>query len=118
LRAVIHNQRVNVGADTENYQVRDIAAIVQRLVRGTGIVYTGEVGKDPRDYRVDFTKLGKLLPDFRLEYALAAGMEELLSRYRAHGFSAGDFDGDQFVRLRTLRHRLDRVTERPQAKTA
>src|SRR5438477_5353744 len=57
-REVIHNQRVNVGGDAENYQVRDIAAIVQRLVPGTHIVYTGEVGKDPRDYRVDFSKLG------------------------------------------------------------
>jgi hypothetical protein len=63
--------------------VRDIAAIVQRLVPGTGIVYTGEVGKDPRDYRIDFAKLGRLLPDFRLEYTLAAGMEELLARFRA-----------------------------------
>ena len=117
-REVIHNQPVNVGGDTENYEVRDIAAIVQRLVPGTGIVYTGEVGKDPRDYRVDFAKLGRLLPDFRLEYTLAAGMEELLARYRAHGFSAGDFDGEQFVRLRTLRHRLDRVTGEPQRKTA
>jgi len=117
-RAAIHNQRVNVGGDAENYRVRDIAAIVQRLVPGTGIVYTGEVGKDPRDYRVDFTRLGKLLPDFRLEYTLAAGMEELLLRYRAHGFSAGDFDGDRFVRLRTLRYRLDRVTAEPQRQTA
>jgi len=87
-------------------------------VPGTGIVYTGEVGKDPRDYRVDFAKLGKLLPEFRLDYTLAAGMEELLARFRAHGFSAGDFDGDQFVRLRTLRHRLDRVAEGPQRRTA
>jgi nucleoside-diphosphate-sugar epimerase len=117
-RAVIHNQRVNVGGEAENYQVRDIAAIVQRLVPGTSIVYTGEVGKDPRDYRVDFTRLASLLPDFRLEYTLAAGMEELLSRYRVHSFSAGDFDGERFVRLRTLRHRLDRVTLEPQSKTA
>jgi len=116
-RIAIHNQRVNVGGDAENYQVRDIAAIVQRLVPGTSIVYTGEVGKDPRDYRVDFARLGKLLPDFRLDYTLAAGMEELLSRYRAHGFSERDFDSDQFVRLRTLRHRLDRVMGVPQAKT-
>jgi nucleoside-diphosphate-sugar epimerase len=49
---------------------------------------------------------------------LKAGMEELLSRYRAHGFSARDFDGDQFVRLRTLRHRLDRVMGEPRRKTA
>src|SRR5262249_25614192 len=119
-RAAIHNQSVNIGSDAENYQVRDIAAIVQRLVPGTAIVYTGEVGKDPRDYRVDFGKLGRLLPDFRLEYTLAAGMEELLSRYREHGFSVRDFDGEQFVRLRTLRHRLDRVTggSEPRRKTA
>jgi nucleoside-diphosphate-sugar epimerase len=117
-RAVIHNQRVNVGGDAENYRVRDIAAIVQRLVPGTGLVYTGEVGKDPRDYCVDFARLGRLLPNFRLEYTLAAGMEELLELYRAHGFSARDFDGDQFVRLRTLRHRLDRVTGGLQATMA
>src|SRR5215471_17784845 len=117
-RADIHNQSVNIGGDRENYRVRDIADIVARLVPGASIVYTGEVGKDPRDYRVDFTRLGKLLPDFRLDYTLAAGMEELLARYRAHGFSARDFDGDQFVRLRTLRHRLDRVAGEPQRKTA
>jgi hypothetical protein len=37
-----------------------------------------------------------------------AGMEELLARDRAHGFSTRDFDGEQFVRLRTLGHRPDR----------
>ena len=90
--------------------MRDIAAIVQRLGPGTHIVYTGEVGKDPRDYRVDFAKLGRLLPDFRLQYTLAAGMEGLLAQFYDHRFSVADFDGDKFVRLRTLRHRLDRLT--------
>jgi nucleoside-diphosphate-sugar epimerase len=117
-RAVIHNQAVNVGGDAENFQVRDVADIVKRLVPTADILYTGAVGKDPRDYRVDFGKLRRLLPDFRLDYALAAGMEELLERYRNHRFSARDFDGDRFVRLRTLRHRLDRLTAEPQRKTA
>lgn len=108
-RAAIHNQAVNIGGNAENYQVRDVAALVQKLVPGAGVVFTGEVGKDPRDYRVDFAKLGRLLPDFRLEYTLESGMAELHERFLAHRFSAADFDGDQFVRLRTLRHRLDRV---------
>jgi nucleoside-diphosphate-sugar epimerase len=108
-RAAIHNQSVNVGGDVENYQVRDIADIVRHLVPGASIVYTGEIGKDPRDYRVDFAKLGRLLPDFRLEYSLAAGMEGLLAQFYDHRFSASDFDGDKFVRLRTLRHRLNRL---------
>ncbi len=109
-REAIHNQSVNIGGDVENYQVRDIADIVQHLVPGATIVYTGEVGKDPRDYRVDFAKLGRLLPEFRLQYTLAAGMEGLLAQFYDHRFSAADFDGDQFVRLRTLRHRRDRLT--------
>jgi nucleoside-diphosphate-sugar epimerase len=117
-RAAIHNQSVNVGGDAENYQVRDIADIVRHLVPGTSIVYTGEVGKDPRDYRVDFGKLARLLPDFRLEYTLAAGMEGLLAQFYDHRFSAADFDGDQFVRLRTLRHRLDRLVLPSAAKAA
>jgi len=117
-RSAIHNQSINVGGDVENYRVRDIAAIVQRLVPSANIVYTGEVGKDPRDYRVDFAKLSRLLPNFRLEYTLSTGMEELLAHYRAHGFSAQDFDGDRFVRLRTLRHRLDRLMAEPPRKTA
>jgi nucleoside-diphosphate-sugar epimerase len=108
-RAAIHSQSVNVGADAENHQVRDVADIVRHLVPGASVVYTGEVGKDPRDYRVDFGKLGRLLPDFRLEYNLAAGMEGLLAQFYDHRFSAADFDGDKFVRLRTLRQRLDRV---------
>jgi nucleoside-diphosphate-sugar epimerase len=117
-RSVIHNQSVNIGGDAENFQVREVADLVKRLVPTADIVYTGEVGSDPRDYRVDFGKLGRLLPDFRLEYTLAAGMEELLERYREHGFSARDFDGDRFVRLRTLRHRLERLTAEPQKETA
>jgi nucleoside-diphosphate-sugar epimerase len=108
-RETIHNQAVNIGGDAENYQVKDVAELVKRLVPGAGVVFTGEVGKDPRDYRVDFAKLRRLLPDFRLEYTLASGMEELHGRYLAHGFSAADFDGDQFVRLRTLRDRLGRL---------
>jgi nucleoside-diphosphate-sugar epimerase len=108
-RPAIHNQVVNIGADAENYQVRDVAEIVQRLVPGARIRYTGEVGQDPRDYRVDFGKLGRLLPGFALQYDLERGLVELLAKYREHGFSTTDFDGDRFVRLRTLRDRIDRV---------
>ena len=95
-RAEIHNQSVNIGGDAENYQVRNIAEIVQRLVPRANVVYTGEIGKDPRDYCVDFAKLRRLLPDFRLQYTLEAGMEELLAQLSRHRFSAADFDGDQF----------------------
>jgi hypothetical protein len=105
-REAVHNRAVNVGANRENFQVRDVGDQVQRLVPSARITYTGEVGADPRNYRVRFDLLGEVLPDFRLEYDLARGMEELHRKMVEHGFSRKDFEGDQFVRLRTLKHRM------------
>ena len=94
---------VNVGADDENYQVRDVAALVQELVPDAEIEFTGEVGNDPRSYRVNFDLLSQLVPDFRLQYSLRSGMEELHAKLTEHGFSRADWESDRFVRLRRLR---------------
>jgi nucleoside-diphosphate-sugar epimerase len=106
----IHNQAINVGGNAENYRVRDVADQVKKLVPAAKITYTGEVGADPRNYRVKFDLLGKLLPEFKLQYDLATGMEELHRKLVSHGFSKQDWDGDQFVRLRTLKSRPDRLS--------
>ena len=105
-REAIHNQAINVGGNAENYQVRDVGDQVQRLIPSAKVVYTGEVGADPRNYRVNFDKLARHLPDFKLQYNLVTGMEELHRKMVEHGFSKKDFEGDQFVRLRTLKGRF------------
>jgi len=103
---VIQNRAVNIGGNHENYQVRDVAALVQRLVPSAAVTFTGETGPDPRNYRVNFDLLRELLPEFELEYDLAKGLEELQERLVDHGFSREDFEGEQFVRLRMLEKRL------------
>ena len=108
-RETVHNQTVNVGGNQENYQVKDVADYVQRLLPDAEIVYTGEVGEDPRNYRVNFDRLSALLPDFKLAYTLESGMQELYEKYQEHRFDAQDFDGNQFVRLRTIKHRLNQL---------
>jgi nucleoside-diphosphate-sugar epimerase len=105
-RAAIFNRAINVGDNRENFQVRDVGNQVQRLMPAARITYTGEVGADPRNYRVRFDLLNQLLPDFKLQYTLASGMEELHRRMVEHGFGKKEFEGDQFVRMRTLRHRM------------
>ncbi len=105
-KEAIHNQAINVGGNAENYQVRDVGDQVQRLIPSAKVVYTGEVGADPRNYRVNFDKLARHLPDFKLQYNLVTGMEELHRKMVEHGFSKKDFEGDQFVRLRTLKGRF------------
>jgi len=106
-REVIHNQAVNIGGNKENFQVRDVGDQVQKLIPGATIAYTGEVGADPRNYRVKFDLLNRLLPDFQLEYTLASGMEQLHRKMVEHGFDAADFEGDKFVRMRRLSKRMD-----------
>jgi nucleoside-diphosphate-sugar epimerase len=108
-KEAIHNKAINIGANAENYQVKDVGDRVQKFVPEAKIVYTNEVGADPRNYRVSFDLLGRLLPDFKLEYTLSSGMEELYKKFRQHSFNQADFDGDQFVRLRTLKKRLSLV---------
>jgi nucleoside-diphosphate-sugar epimerase len=103
----IHNKAINVGGNGENYRVRDVGDQVKRLIPGATITYTGEVGADPRNYRVKFDLLNFVLPEFRLQYNLATGMEELHRKLVDHGFSQSDWVGDQFVRLRTLKKRLN-----------
>ena len=102
----VHNRAINIGANSENYQVKDVAENVRKLMPEAKITFTGEVGADPRNYRVKFDLLGELLPGFRLEYTLARGMQELHRKMVEHGFGREDFEGDQFVRLRTLKKRL------------
>ncbi|NRF39176.1 NAD(P)-dependent oxidoreductase [Pedobacter foliorum] len=109
--ALVHNKAINIGGNEENYQVKDVADYVQKLVPSASIKFTGEVGDDPRNYRVNFDLLNTLVPGFKLDYTLAAGMEELNQKYITKDFNQEDFDGDRYVRLRTLKHTLNKIKQ-------
>lgn len=100
---------INIGSNTENYQVKDVAYIVQELVPEASIVFTGEVGSDPRDYRVNFDLLYETVPNFSLEYNLRKGMQELFEKFEKINFNESDFDSDRFVRLKLLKKNLDKI---------
>jgi len=110
-KAKMHNKVVNVGSNRENYQVRDILNYVKKLVPTANVVYTGEVGADPRNYRVNFDYLNELLPDFSIAYPLERGLDELHQKYKAFNFQSHHFESDQFVRLRTLRKNLNKISK-------
>jgi nucleoside-diphosphate-sugar epimerase len=104
-REAVHDRPFNIGGNAENYQVKQVASIIQERIPSAAVTYTGEIGADPRNYRVRFDRLYRTLPDFRLAYTLASGVEELHRAMVDHGFSSKDFESDQFVRLRTLKSR-------------
>ena len=54
---LVHNEAFNVGGTGENYQIREVAEIVEKTVPGSEIVLADAAGPDIRDYRVDCSKL-------------------------------------------------------------
>jgi nucleoside-diphosphate-sugar epimerase len=107
-REVVHDQAFNVGMDSENYQVRDLAEIVRQTVPDCEVEYAGSGDPDPRSYRVDFGKLGRAVPQLELEWTAARGAAELHEAYRAAGLTLEQFEGDRYIRLKHLKLLLDR----------
>jgi nucleoside-diphosphate-sugar epimerase len=104
---LVHDEAFNVGASSENYQVRDLAEIVRETVGDCEIEYAGSADPDPRSYRVDFGKLRDRFPDLRLQWTAAKGAEELLDAYRSIGLTRELFESDRYIRLKRLKRLLD-----------
>ncbi len=106
-REAIHNQAFNVGATEENYQVRDLGAIVAETVTGSVVRYSGQSSPDPRNYRVNFSKIREALPDFKTVWTARKGAAELLAAYRDVNLSEADLQSRHYIRLKQLRYLLD-----------
>jgi nucleoside-diphosphate-sugar epimerase len=104
----ISGQAFNVGRSEENYQVRDLAEIVEETVGDCEIEYAGNGDPDPRSYRVDFTRFDETFPDAGLRWNARDGARELVDAYREIGLTLDEFEGDRYIRLKHLRLLLDR----------
>lgn len=105
-RATIHNQAFNVGANGENYQVRELAEIVKATVPGCSVQYAAGAGPDPRSYRVDFGKLTRAFPDLRLQWNASFGAKDLYAALQEAQVTLADFQGRKYIRLSQIRHLL------------
>jgi nucleoside-diphosphate-sugar epimerase len=105
-RDVIHGEALNVGSDDENYQVRQIAEMVSEIVEGSIIEYATGGEPDKRDYRVDFTKIGRILPAFQPKWTLAASLHNLRDEYLAAGVTHDLLMSFKCTRLRRIQQLL------------
>lgn len=97
----VHNQVFNVAVSGENYQIRQIAQIVEETVPGSRIQLSREAGPDIRDYRVDASKIGELLPEFEPQWTVQAGAEEMYRAFTEYQTSEDDFL-ERLLRIRWL----------------
>ncbi len=65
----------NVGDSTQNYQKKMIAEEILKIVPNAEIKYVHKT-EDPRDYRVDFSKIHQIL-DFKITKTVPDGLKEI-----------------------------------------
>jgi len=102
-RDVVHDQAFNVGRNEDNYQVREIADIVQEIAPDCEIAYAEDGGPDLRSYRVDCSKIRELLPAFEPEWTARAGAQDLYDRFRANRVAIKDIEGPRYQRVAHVR---------------
>lgn len=118
---LVHNQAFNVGRNEDNYQIRELAEIVQETVPGCVIEYAKDAGPDKRCYRVNCSKIAETLPDFQPQWNARKGAQELYTAYQKIGLTLDEFEGNRYKRIDHLQMLIneDRINEtlRWQAKT-
>ena len=115
-RELIHNEAFNVGRTEENYQVRDLAEMTRATVPGSTVTYVEGGGPDLRCYRVDCGKLARTLPEFRPQWTVQRGIEELYGAYRRHALTREQFLGPRFCRIDYIRGLLETGRLDPQLR--
>lgn len=105
-REIIHNQTFNVGNTRSNYQIKDLALIVQAVFQGCELTF-GPSDGDHRSYRVSCDKIASVLPDFKADRTPEQGARELRAVFESVGLNESLFNHRAFTRLKALSHLLD-----------
>jgi nucleoside-diphosphate-sugar epimerase len=101
-RELVHNEAFNVGRSEENYQMRDVAEMVQDVVPGSQVTYAEGAEPDRRCYRVDCGKLARTLPAFQPQWTVRRGIEELYTAYKRYNLGLDEFLGTRYLRIKHI----------------
>jgi nucleoside-diphosphate-sugar epimerase len=104
---IVRNEVFNVGITTENYRICEIAQIVEETVLGSHVEYAAGASPDKRTYRVDCSKISRLLPNFKPQWTARRGVCELYEKYSSHGLLLEDFEGARYQRLAYLQSLIE-----------
>jgi nucleoside-diphosphate-sugar epimerase len=105
-RELIHNEAFNVGRNEDNYRIRELADIVKETVPNCQIEYAADAGPDKRCYRVDCSKIAKVLPNFQPQWDARKGAAELYEVYKKVGLTLDEFEGSKYQRIAHIKYLL------------
>jgi nucleoside-diphosphate-sugar epimerase len=98
----VNKEIINVGFNENNFQVKEVLAIVKKNLPECEIEFTGEHGADTRSYKVNFDKFNKTFPKFKKKWPLNKSVQNLIKYLKKANYSKDDFIDGKHTRLSVL----------------
>jgi hypothetical protein len=79
---------------------------VKDTIPNSHVQYASDAEPDKRSYRVDFSKITKMLPKFKPRWNARLGAKQLYDAYRRVGITLEEFEGPRYRRITSLENSL------------
>jgi nucleoside-diphosphate-sugar epimerase len=93
----------NVGQNSDNYRVRELAQIIADEFKGCEVTVGSSAG-DNRSYRVNFDRIHQELPGFRCKYTARDGASQLHEVFARIRMERDTYEFRAFTRLKQLKY--------------
>ncbi len=108
----VKHQIYNVGSKIDNFQIMDIAKLIQKKIKNSKIIFLKKEkklvsdnliknGKDKRNYKVDFERFSKTFK-FKPKYRVEEGIDKLVSDLKKLELTKKKFYSVKYYRLQYL----------------
>jgi nucleoside-diphosphate-sugar epimerase len=98
---------VNAGSKVWNYQVKDLAAAVQKIFGDVEVDINTNAAPDKRSYKVNFDLFEKIAPNHQPQVSLEEAVEGLKNGLESINFNDADFRQSNLIRLKTIQKLID-----------
>lgn len=93
----------NVGSKDLNYSIKEVAEKIANLLNITNISF-GNYDSDQRSYSLNFEKIKKYFPNYKIQYNLADGIKDLIQKFKNYQITENE------KRVRVLNDLIKRRT--------
>lgn len=109
---------INVGSTSQNFQILELAKIVQKEVPGCKISFINKTssninkelirdrkiqdGVDSRNYKISFEKIKKIFPGFKCDWTVQKGVKTMLKKFKEIKLTKERSENIKYYRLQRL----------------
>ena len=101
---LVNNKTYNVGSTEENYQIKDIANVIEKHT-GCEVEFQSQ-DPDSRSYRVNCDKIKNDL-GFKIEWPLEKSVIDIVKKLKEIGLNHEEFESRKYTRLKQIKYLIE-----------